>query len=155
MQRTKFLRDNREYFYYVDLHGRLYLDDDAESAELSAVRTRPKVFNIATCLKEPKFLDFFFKQMRLNELETKHKAAGYGHVSPCGRELNFVRAADTAVVFSRLEHNRLFFAPTLSVEYEMTALTISDTGRSIAHVEHDPQIAYRVPCISLFLSSYF
>ena len=125
------------------------MDDDAEGAEHSAVRTRPKVFNIATCLKEPKFLDFFFKQLRVNELESKHKAVGYGHVSPCGRELNFVRAADTAVVFSRLEQNRLFFAPTLSVEYEMTALTISDIGKEHrAHVEH--VLKLRAVCHILF-----
>ena len=115
----------REYFYYVDLHGRLYLDEDAPTP-------RPKVFNIATCLKEPRFLDFFFRQMRVNNLEAgmAHRSRGYGHVSPCGRELNFVRAADTGVVFSRLEDNRLFYAPTLSVEYDMTALAVSEIGRT-------------------------
>jgi hypothetical protein len=117
----------RVYFYYVDLHGRLYLDEDGQLP--AAATIRPKVFNIATCLKEPKFLDFFFRQMRVNDLEAAHRADGYGHVSPCGRELNFVRAADTGVVFSRLEGNRLFYAPTLSVEYDMTALAVSEIGR--------------------------
>ena len=37
---------------------RLYLEDEKANG-------RRKVYNIATCLKEPKFLDFFFKQLRV------------------------------------------------------------------------------------------
>ena len=118
----------REYFYYVDLHGRLYLDgtDGQRSA-----KGRPKVYNIATCLKEPKFLDFFFRQMRVNNLPegSKHRENGYNFLSPCGRELNFVRAADTALVFSRLSEDRFFYAPSLSVPFDKTALMVSPQGR--------------------------
>ncbi|KAG6969386.1 hypothetical protein JG687_00003246 [Phytophthora cactorum] len=46
----------RRYFYYIDLQGRLFLED-----------TRPK--NIATSLKSAKFLRFFFSQ-------TKHVTSG-------------------------------------------------------------------------------
>ncbi|KAG6976125.1 hypothetical protein JG688_00001695 [Phytophthora aleatoria] len=42
----------RRYFYYIDLQGRLFLED-----------TRPK--NIATSLKSAKFLRFFFSQLTM------------------------------------------------------------------------------------------
>jgi hypothetical protein len=37
----------REYFYFVDVHGRLHLEDDGKE---QAIR-RQKVYNIATCFK--------------------------------------------------------------------------------------------------------
>ncbi len=37
----------REYFYYIDLHGRIYLEDELGQ---SAPR-REMLYNIATCLK--------------------------------------------------------------------------------------------------------
>jgi hypothetical protein len=44
----------REYFYFIDLQGRLFLEDMV-----------PK--SIATSLKSPKFLRFFFSQVRAND----------------------------------------------------------------------------------------
>ena len=120
----------RRYFYYVDLQGRLFLED-----------TVPK--NIATSLKSDKFLDFFWRQLRPNDaaaaaVDARDAArarkrqpkcgsgdntttavlgdwtpaprdptvplhAEYPWRSPCGTELNFVKAADrTAVVFQEL-----------------------------------------------------
>lgn len=37
----------REYFYFVDVHGRLHLEADAEDKR----SPRQKVYNIATCFK--------------------------------------------------------------------------------------------------------
>lgn len=83
----------RCYFYNVDLQGRLFLED-----------TLPK--NIATSIKSEKFLNFFFKRLRRinsnerNFMEEKNiPMCDYPFVSPCGKELNFVRPAATPVVF--------------------------------------------------------
>ena len=54
---------------------------------------------------------------------------GYTHISPCGLELNYVRPADTAMVFSRLVEENLFYAPSLSVKYDKTSLRVSEAGR--------------------------
>jgi hypothetical protein len=71
----------RTYFYYVDLHGRLYLHD-----------TKPRT--IATCLKDQKFLDFFWKRLLQNKGQVVPPSS-FPYVSPCGSELNFVQCADT------------------------------------------------------------
>ena len=62
----------RNYFYYIDLQGRLFLED-----------TVPK--NIATSLKSDKFLNFFFRQLKDNNT---NKFGEYPYFSPCGNESN-------------------------------------------------------------------
>ena len=65
--------------------------------------------NIATSLKDVRFLDFFFRQMRRVDgkergfLESIGAARNYPFVSPCGVELNYVRPADAAVVFHTVQ----------------------------------------------------
>jgi hypothetical protein len=123
----------RCYFYNIDLQGRLFLED-----------TLPK--NIATSIKSEKFLNFFFKRLRrinLNEKifmeENDIPAFDYPFVSPCGKELNFVRPAATPVVFHALLHKQvdqnsqkvLLFGASLEQVYdERNGLAISSkTGR--------------------------
>jgi len=87
----------RCYFYNIDLQGRLFLEEHM-----------PK--NIATSIKDTRFLDFFYK--RLQRVDDKMRiwmeandvvpVTDYPFVSPCGRELNFVRPAATPVVFHSL-----------------------------------------------------
>ena len=75
------------YFYYVDLQGRLYLED-----------TLPKT--AATCLKAPKAINAFFKALQHNN--TGHHSE-YPYVSPCGHwETNYIKAAAVPVVFTDL-----------------------------------------------------
>ena len=50
--------------------------------------------------KERAFLDFFFRRLRLND--TRRFVDAYPFVSPCGREMNYVAAEDTPVVFHSL-----------------------------------------------------
>lgn len=76
----------RQYFYYIDLQGRLFLED-----------TLPK--NIATSLKSGKFLDFFWRMLRPNSTGLHEE---YPLYSPCGKEKNFIKAADTGIVFTEL-----------------------------------------------------
>jgi hypothetical protein len=68
----------RQYFYHVNLNGYIFLED-----------TRPK--NITTCLKSLKFIDFFISRIRPN---ATGEHSDYPFVSPCGYEMNFIKAAD-------------------------------------------------------------
>ena len=77
----------REYFYYVDHHGQLFLDGT-------------KMMNFVTCFKDAEFLTFFFKRVKLNSSEKYQDH--FPFVSPCGIELNFIRSEDLPVVFTHL-----------------------------------------------------
>lgn len=77
----------REYFYYVDHQGQLFLDDS-------------KMKNFVTCFKDPQFLVFFFSRLRRNR-SGRYEAA-FPFLSLCGRERNFLRCEDRPVVFTHL-----------------------------------------------------
>jgi len=106
---------NRVYFYTVDLVGRLFLEE-----------THPK--NIATSLKSTKFLDFFFKQMRRNDT---YEHGEYPYYSPCGKEHNYIRPADTGIVFHEfLNGSELVFGGSLREPFSGDDLAYSErTGR--------------------------
>lgn len=122
--------DTRCYFYNVDLQGRLFLEE-----------TLPK--NIATSIKNAKFLDFFFRRLQRARPQDEQlmvdrdiPVIDYPFVSPCGKELNFIRPAVTPVVFhalSRVETTRteeLVYAGTKSQPFDEQHLAISqETGR--------------------------
>ncbi|CAL8255268.1 unnamed protein product [Merluccius merluccius] len=77
----------REYFYYVDHQGQLFLDDT-------------KVKNFVTCFKDKKFLVFFFSRLRSNQ--SGRYGDHFPFLSLCGRERNFVRCDDRPLVFTHL-----------------------------------------------------
>ncbi|XP_066121515.1 UPF0598 protein C8orf82 homolog [Saccopteryx bilineata] len=77
----------REYFYYVDHQGQLFLDDS-------------KMKNFITCFKDPRFLVTFFSRLRPNR--SGRYEASFPFLSPCGRERNFLRCEDRPVVFTHL-----------------------------------------------------
>ncbi|XP_074942100.1 UPF0598 protein C8orf82 homolog [Phalacrocorax aristotelis] len=77
----------REYFYYIDHQGQLFLDDT-------------KVKNFITCFKDVGFLAFFFKQLEPNR--SGRYEAEFPFLSPCGRERNFLRCDDRPIVFTQL-----------------------------------------------------
>mmetsp|Transcript_11757 Transcript_11757/g.23132 ORF Transcript_11757/g.23132 Transcript_11757/m.23132 type:complete len:241 (+) Transcript_11757:116-838(+) len=111
---------DRKYFYHVDLLGRLFLED-----------MLPK--NIATSLKSPKFLNFFFTRLRPNTLGEFEE---YPYVSPCGKEMNYIRPADTPIVFDRLETDEedgkeyLMYASDMKEPFDPSLLQwASDTDR--------------------------
>ena len=49
---------------------------------------------------DKKFLDFFFKRLRVNDTGSYHD--DFPYVSPCGREMNYIRCDDLPVVFNQL-----------------------------------------------------
>ncbi|XP_003802389.1 UPF0598 protein C8orf82 homolog isoform X2 [Otolemur garnettii] len=77
----------REYFYYVDHQGQLFLDD-------------AKMKNFITCFKDLQFLVTFFSRLRPNH--SGRYETSFPFLSPCGRERNFLRCEDRPVVFTHL-----------------------------------------------------
>lgn len=96
----------REYFYDVDLGGRLFHD----GGELTA----------------PRFLDFFFERLRANDTG---RFPDYPFLSPCAGELNFVRAEDTPIVFQKLVGGNLVYAASLEQPFQPAGLRVSTAGR--------------------------
>jgi hypothetical protein len=97
----------RVFFYQVDLRGRLFLDTP------NLLRR-----NEATCLKSKEFLDFFFQRVKACPAITdpgivKRRSptwreaielfsVEFPYMSPCGTELNLIKADDTPIVFKDL-----------------------------------------------------
>ncbi|XP_029004939.1 UPF0598 protein C8orf82 homolog [Betta splendens] len=77
----------REYFYYLDHQGQLFLDDT-------------KVKNFVTCFKDKEFLVFFFSRLRSNQ--SGRYEEDFPFLSLCGRERNFLRCDDRPLVFTHL-----------------------------------------------------
>ncbi|XP_053998436.1 UPF0598 protein CG30010 isoform X1 [Hylaeus anthracinus] len=77
----------REYFYYIDHQGMLFLDD-------------ARMKNFTSCFKDKKFLAFFFKRLKKND--TGRYTKNFPYVSLCGPERNFVRCDDLPIVFTKI-----------------------------------------------------
>nr|XP_032816503.1 UPF0598 protein C8orf82 homolog [Petromyzon marinus] len=77
----------REYFYYIDHLGQLFLDD-------------AKIKNFTSCFKDKKFLVFFFRRLQANG--TPRYRSEFPWLSLCGRERNYIHCDDRPVVFTEL-----------------------------------------------------
>jgi Domain of unknown function (DUF4505) len=113
----------RRYFYNIDLQGRLFLEE-----------TSPK--NIATSIKDEKFLNFFFSRIRwASPMESDHLqkygfADDYPFVSKCGAEINYIRPAATPIVFHSMVGGDLLYGGNLVQPFDSSRLAISqETGR--------------------------
>ena len=80
-------RGIREYFYYIDHQGMLFLDDS-------------RMKNFTSCFKEKQFLKFFFSRLKHND--TGRYYPNFPFLSPCGRERNFIRCDDLPIVFTNV-----------------------------------------------------
>jgi Domain of unknown function (DUF4505) len=96
----------REYFYDIDLGGRLFHDGGE--------------------LTEPRFLDFFFGRLRVNDTG---RFPGFLFLSPCAGELNFVRAEDRPIVFQKLLGEDLVYAASLRQRFDPAQVRVSGVGR--------------------------
>eukprot|EP00298_Acanthocystis_sp_HF-20_P004226 c14564_g1_i1.p1 GENE.c14564_g1_i1~~c14564_g1_i1.p1 ORF type:complete len:181 (+),score=42.29 c14564_g1_i1:53-595(+) len=104
---------NREYFYFIDLNGRLFLEE-----------TQPR--NITTCLKDTRFLNFFWKKIKKNDTG---RFSEYPFISPCGTEMNYITCADTPIVFHSLENNNLSWGGDMKVQFQPDQLCINSLER--------------------------
>ncbi|XP_041781582.1 UPF0598 protein CG30010 [Anopheles merus] len=112
----------REYFYYIDHEGMLFLDD-------------ARIKNFTSCFKEKQFLEFFFKRLKLND--TDRYRDEFPFLSVCGRERNFIRCDDLPIVFTHVvkidSEDRLAYAhgyDKMSVPWQPDRICMfPDTGR--------------------------
>ncbi|KAL5285334.1 C8orf82 family protein [Megaselia abdita] len=77
----------REYFYYINHEGMLFLDD-------------ARIKNFTSCFKEKKFLQFFFSRIKVND--TDKYSQEFPFISPCGRESNYIRCDDLPIVYTHI-----------------------------------------------------
>lgn len=56
--------------------------------------------NFTSCFKEKKFLEFFFKRIRMNT--TGRYQEEFPFLSLCGRERNFIRCDDVPIVYTNV-----------------------------------------------------
>ncbi|KAI5476374.1 UPF0598 protein C8orf82-like protein [Pseudohyphozyma bogoriensis] len=114
----------REYFYEVDHTGGLYLSGT-------------KVRNFTSCYKDPAFLDFFYKRLRLNDSDeedaNRYRKEGYEFVSPCGPEVNYVKPDDSALVFQKLVPQGLTYAGTLIEPFQPSTLLVDPDSGYLYH----------------------
>ncbi|KAF9913995.1 hypothetical protein BX616_009175 [Lobosporangium transversale] len=116
----------RAYFYFIDVHGQVFLQD-----------TNPK--NFTSCYKDPKFLDFFLRRIKPN---SSPFFSEYAWQSPCGKEINFVESADTPLVFHGFQDGNLLWAGTQRTPFLPEKLCVSaSTGRIYHPLPPSLQIA--------------
>lgn len=116
----------REYFYFVNHEGMLFLDD-------------ARMKNFTSCFKDKKFLEFFFKRLKIND--TQRYRDDFPYISPCGRERNFIRCDDVPIVFTHIlpspttESNGqelltyCYAGDLLTVKFEPNKIFMSNTGK--------------------------
>ncbi|XP_060516583.1 UPF0598 protein CG30010 [Cylas formicarius] len=114
----------REYFYYIDHQGMLFLDD-------------ARMKNFTSCFKDKSFLRFFFRRLRLNGTG---RYTEFPYLSVCGKERNFVRCDDYPVVYTHvirkngeylLAHNHA--DDLLTVEFRPDKLLMLPTTGRVYH----------------------
>lgn len=145
----------REYFYYIDHQGQLFLDDT-------------KVKNFVTCFKDKKFLVFFFERLRSNQ--TGRYEEDFPFLSLCGRERNFLRCDDRPVVFTHLlpvaaetaggEQELLSYcggAEKLTVAFRPEALYMHPVSGRVYHPcsERSGRVGLVRSALAIELSSFF
>ncbi len=97
---------SREYFYFLNAAGELLHD--------------------GTVLTDPGALRLFYRNLRRDDAETH---PDYPWLSACGREMNYLRAEDTPLVFQHLNGNgQLEYAPDMGVPFEPWTMRFSGDG---------------------------
>ncbi|TNV81914.1 hypothetical protein FGO68_gene7033 [Halteria grandinella] len=114
----------REWFYYIDHKGLLFLEE-----------TEPK--NYTSCLKDDKFLNFFFSNLRPVTETKEEQIEGYPYLSPCWGELNYVKSFKCPIIFkhltteqgnSNLEKDILIYGGALKQEFHPDLLIQDEEG---------------------------
>ncbi|XP_021923661.1 UPF0598 protein CG30010 isoform X3 [Zootermopsis nevadensis] len=135
--------------------------------------TEPKLFlddarmkNFTSCFKDKKFLEFFFKRLRLNT--TGRYMAEFPYLSLCGRERNFIRCDDYPIVFTHVirdnttgqPEDRLSYGHAgdlLSVKFEPERIfMLPETGR-VYHpaLEHVGAVGLVTSKLAIEFSKWF
>ncbi|CAH1780536.1 unnamed protein product [Owenia fusiformis] len=138
----------REYFYYIDHQGQLFLDD-------------AKIKNFTSCFKEKDFLEFFFKRVKTNE---SGRYEDFPYISLCGRERNFIRCDDQPIVYTHLiqtESGHMltygYAGDRLKVEFEPSELCMLPWTGRVYHPASDRTggVGLIKSSLAIELSQYF
>ncbi|ODM87213.1 hypothetical protein Ocin01_19468 [Orchesella cincta] len=112
----------REYFYYIDHNGMLFLDD-------------ARMKNFTSCFKEVEFLQFFFKNIRATE--SSELKSEFPFVSYCGRERNYINVNASPFVFNSLNANVLEYNYTKKkLQFNPASLYVGSDGRLYHEFSH-------------------
>lgn len=111
--------NDREYFYYVNQEGHVYLTDE----KISRKPFGPVFY------RDPKFLRQMFNLIKQNQTNKYSKL--FPFIWICMKERNYVACEDTPIVFSSLnqEDNKIFYGPNLFVSFQPEEVSISSDGR--------------------------
>ncbi|XP_059163388.1 UPF0598 protein CG30010-like [Physella acuta] len=120
----------REYFYFIDHQGQLFLDD-------------AKMKNFTSCFKEKDFLVFFFKRLKRN-VDGKYKDE-FPYISPCGREHNYVRCDDTPLVFTHIIDGNLSIPDRLSYNGAGDRLTLQFEPEKVCMLPSSGRVYHPAP----------
>uniref|UniRef100_A0A182MXW5 Uncharacterized protein n=1 Tax=Anopheles dirus TaxID=7168 RepID=A0A182MXW5_9DIPT len=127
----------REYFYYIDHEGMLFLDD-------------ARIKNFTSCFKEKQFLEFFFKRVKLND--TDRYQGEFPFLSVCGRERNYIRCDDLPIVFTHIFQDGLYrSAPLKLVVIEYSPILPGNADKlSYAHAGDKMSVSWQPDRICMF-----
>ena len=89
-----------------------------------------RIKNFVSAFKEKHFLDFFFRRVRPNDTG---EWPDFPYISPCGRELNFLRCDDRPIVFLTLERDELTYGNSLRVPFQLNSLAFSISSGRLYH----------------------
>lgn len=105
----------REYFYYINHEGYLFLEDS-------------RMKNFTSAYKDIDFLNFFYKNLRMNDKDRYQEE--FPFISLCGRERNYLKCDDRPIVYTELEGNRLRIGQSGHFhEFKPSELFMKSNGR--------------------------
>lgn len=104
----QYVNEIRQYFYYIDHEGQLFMDD-------------ARMKNFTSCFKgwfilaryfylfnlDVRFLNFFFARLRINS--TGKYEREFPYIGLCQGEENFLRCDDRPIVYTKLDADQNCF----------------------------------------------
>ncbi len=95
----------RDYFYEVDVRGVVTLEGHEQD--------------------DPWFLDTLYRRLAAS---ANPEVPDYPFVSRCGEEMNYLRPADTPIVYTSFDGRRLGYGGSLSIAFRPEELRVSEHG---------------------------
>lgn len=111
----------REWFFYTDFKGLLHFEEEPHLQQRQH-------FTIATAIKDKRFLQQFYKNLRRSEHPLKHQR--YPFVSECWGEWNYLRAAVSPIVYNSLNPatEELGFSYQQLLKFNPSGLKVDQSG---------------------------
>ncbi len=121
---------SRDYYYELDALGNLRIDGTVQT--------------------DPWFVDFFFR--RLAPTANPHYP-DYPYVTRCGDEMNYLKPADTPIVYTGFDGVRLYYAHSLNVPFHPNKLSYSENG-VLYHWAHVGERGRIIPQVAMAIAHH-